>query len=260
MAMSNGCRVTLSSVGLAVLVLGAGMPGSAQAPAAATPPQAQSIVARHVEAIGGAAAYKAIRSIHARGRLEIPAQGIVAAFELFSARPAQMLYVVTVPGIGRIENGYNGQVGWSVSPISGPELLTGRQLGEAAEEAWFDSPLHEAARISDLLTLDQTMFDGRPAWRVRVVFHTGRDQIEYFDVETGLLIGSEASRATPQGIVPTVNVLRNYQKFGSLLHATTFVQRAMGFEQVVTLTSCDYDQVPASTFDPPPAIAALLPK
>jgi hypothetical protein len=260
MAMSNAFRGTLSSVGLAVLVLGGGAPGRAQAPAAAAPPPAQAIVARHVEAIGGAGAYKAVRSIHARGRLEIPAQGIVAAFELFTARPAQMLYVVTVPGIGRIENGYNGQVGWSISPISGPELLTGRQLGEAAEDAWFDSPLHEDGRVRDLTTLDQTVFDGRPAWRVRVVFRTGRDQIEFFDVDTGLQIGSEADRATPQGVVPTVNILRNYQKFGSLLQATTFVQRAMGFEQVVTLTSCEYDQVPESTFDLPPAIAALLPK
>jgi hypothetical protein len=260
MAMVNGFRGALSLAGLAVLVIGAGMPGSAQGPAVAELPLARSIVARHVEAIGGAAAYKAVRSIHARGRLEIPAQGIVAAFELFTARPAQMLYVVTVPGIGRIENGYDGQVGWSISPISGPELLTGRQLGEAAEDAWFDGPLHEAARVSDLTTLDQTVFDGRPAWRVRVVFRTGRDQIEYFDVETGLLIGSEMSRATPQGIVPTANILRNYRQFGGLLQATTFIQRAMGFEQVVTLTSCDYDQVPESTFDLPPAIAALLPK
>ncbi len=258
--MLNGVRAVLFPIGLALLVFAAGIPGRAQAPAATAPPPAESIVARHIEAIGGVEAYKAVKSIHARGRLEIPAQGIVAAFELFTARPAQMLYVVTVPGIGRIENGYDGQVGWSINPIAGPELLTGRQLGEVAEDAWFDSPLHETARVSDLTTLDQTVFDGRPAWRVRVVFRTGREQIEFFDVETGLLIGSEASRATPQGIVPTVNVLRNYQKFGGILQATTFVQRAMGFEQVVTLTSCEYDQVPASTFDLPPAIAALLPK
>jgi hypothetical protein len=250
-------RLGLPVVAVMSLTLPA-VPGAAQGTAPAVP-LAQAIVARHVEAIGGVEAYRSVRSVHARGRLEIPAQGIVAAFELFTARPDRMLYRVNVPGVGRIENGYDGKVGWSMNPIAGPELLAGRQLEDAAEDAWFDGPLHESGRIRELTTLGQAVFDGRPAWRVRVVFRTGREQIEYFDVETGLQIGSETSRATPQGIVPTVNVLRNYQKFGSLLQATTFVQRAMGFEQVVTLTSCEYDQVPDATFDLPPAIAALLP-
>lgn len=243
---------------LAVATLAAGLSASSLAQAPPDLPLAQDIVARHLEAIGGVDAHRAVQSMHARGRLEMPAQGIVAAFELFTARPARMLYRVTVPGVGRIENGYDGTVGWSVNPISGPELLAGRQLVEAAEDAWFDGPLRQADRVAELTTLGQETFDGRPAYRVHVVFRTGREQVEFFDVETGLQIGSEAQRATPQGIVPTVNVLRNYERFGPLMQATTFVQRAMGFEQVVTLTSCEYDRVPDDIFDLPPAISALL--
>ncbi len=243
---------------LAVCVAAA-TPVAAQATAVDALPAAETIVARHIEAIGGADAVRAVQSMHARGRLEIPAQGIVAALELFTARPARMLYRVTVPGVGRIENGYDGSVGWTVNPLSGPEVLAGRQLEEAAEDAWFDAPLHGTDRIRDMTTLDRTTFDDRPAWRIRVVFKTGREQIEYFDIETGLQIGSEASRATPQGIVSAVNIFRNYQKFGNLLQATTFVQHVLGFEQVVTLTSCQYDQVPDSTFALPAEVAALLP-
>ena len=222
-------------------------------------PPAESVVARHLESIGGVEAFRAVQSVHARGRLEMPGQGILAAFELFTARPAKMLYRVTVPGIGRIENGYDGRVAWTMNPVSGPEVLTGRQLEEAAEDAWFDAPLHTPERVREMTTLEQTTFDGRPAWRIRVVFRTGRELTEYYDVETGRQIGSEASRATPQGIVPTVNVLRDYQLFGELFQATTFVQRAMGFEQIVTITSCEYDQVPDETFALPPAISALVP-
>jgi|SRR5690606_17111424 len=257
--MMMGARRAIVCV-LASLLMLAAWPGGAraQAPAEALP-TGDEIVARHVAAIGGREAYKAVESVHARGRLEIPAQGIVAAFELMTARPARMLYRVNVPGVGRIENGYDGTTGWSVNPISGPEVLTGRQLLESAEDAWFDGPLHEPSRVRDLTTLERTTFDGRPAYKVQVRFNSGNEQIEYFDAETGLQIGSEASRATPQGIVPTVNVLRDYRKFGNLLQATTFIQRAMGFEQVVTLTSCEYDVVPESAFALPPAVAALLP-
>jgi hypothetical protein len=41
-------------------------------------------------------AFKAITSIHARGRFEIPAQGISGDLEVFSARPAKLLSRVTV--------------------------------------------------------------------------------------------------------------------------------------------------------------------
>jgi hypothetical protein len=223
-------------------------------------PAAATLVARHIEAVGGAQAFRAVQSVQARGRLEIPAQGVVATFELLSARPARMVYRVTVPGVGRIENGYDGRVGWSLSPIAGPELVTGRQLEEMAEDAWFDGPLKDPARVRSLTTVDRASFDDRPAFRVRVVFQTGREQFEYYDAETGLQIGSEATRATPQGLVPTVNILRDYRQFGPLLQATTFVQRALGFEQVVTLTSWEYDRVASSAFTLPPEVAALLPR
>lgn len=222
-------------------------------------PTADAIVQRHLQAIGGPDAFRALQSVHARGRLEIPAQGIVAAFELFTARPAQMLYRVNVPGVGLIENGYDGTTGWSVNPISGPEVMSGRQLMEAAEDAWFDGPLHDPGRVREMTTVEATTFDGRPAYKLRVVYRAGHGQFEYFDVESGLFLGSEATRATPQGDVPTVTILRDYRRFGSLLQATTFIQRALGIEQVVTITSCEYDTVAASTFVVPPAVAALLP-
>jgi hypothetical protein len=231
-------------------------------PAAATPqdalPAARDIIARHLAAIGGEAAFRAIKSVHARGRLEIPSQNISGTLELFSARPSRLLYRVEVAGIGRIENGYDGKAGWSISPIAGPELLTGRQLTEAADDAWFDGPLHASDHVRELTTVARTDFDGQPAYRVKVVFTSGNEQTEYYDINTGLQIGSEATRTTPQGAIPTTNILRNYQKFGPLLQATTVVQRALGFEQVVTITSCEYDTVADSTFDPPAEVRALM--
>jgi hypothetical protein len=249
-------RLSLRFTGLiaAVLLCGGGHPQARQAPL----PAAGDVIARHIAAIGGEAAYRSVRSVHARGRLEIVAQGLAGDLELLSARPNKLLYRVTVPGIGVIENGYDGKTGWSVSPIVGPELLTGRQLSEAADDAWFDGTLHGAEHVREMTTVGRETFDGRPAYKLKVVFRSGNDQIEYFDVETGLQIGSEASRTTPQGVIPTVNVYRNYKRFGPVLQATTFVQRALGFEQVVTISSCEYDTVPTTAFEPPAQVKALL--
>jgi hypothetical protein len=221
-------------------------------------PPARQIVDRFVAAIGGQAAYKAVKSIHARGTMAVTAQQIGGNLELFSSRPARALYRVTVAGVGRIEQGYNGTVGWTVSPVTGPELVTGRELAERADDAWFDSPLHEADRLRELTTVARVDFDGHQAYKVRVVHNSGHEQIEYFDVQTGLLIGSEADQASPQGVIHTVTVVRNYVKFGPLLQATTYIQRALGFEQTMTVTSVEYDTVPDSVFDPPAEVKALL--
>ena len=221
-------------------------------------PTGRELVTRHVAALGGEQAFRSMTSIVARGRWEIPAQRITGSLELRSARPSKLLYRVTVPGIGRIENGYDGRVGWTISPISGPELLTGRQLSETADEAWFDGTLHLPEHVRELTTIGIETFDNRQAYRVRVVFRSGNEQFEFFDTTTGLQIGTEAVRATPQGNVPTVNILRDYKRFGPVLQATTVVQRALGFEQVVTITSCEYGTVTNDVFDPPAEVKALM--
>jgi hypothetical protein len=227
---------------------------------AAPLPSAQQVIARSVAAVGGRAAFKAVRSVHAVGTLAIPAQGISGQFELFSARPAKLVYRLTIEGIGKIENGYDGTIGWAVSPISGPELMTGQQLRETADDAWFDGPLHEAARMRSVDVLGQAEFDGHQAYKLKVVLLSGTEQIEYFDVTSGLQLGSEASRMVAQGVVPTTNFTRNYRKFGEVMQPTTLVQRALGIEQVVTVDTVEYNTDLASVFEPPAEVQALTSK
>lgn len=242
----------------AVIAAAAGRPAAVAASRVQDLPAAREVVARHLAAIGGEAAFKAIKSIHQKGRLAVAAQGLGGDFEVFAARPARMLTTLTVPGLGQIASGYDGRVGWTFSPIEGPEVLKDRQLQETAEDAWFDEPLHGSERVRAMETVARVEFDGRPAIKIHVVFRTGLEQIEYYDVDAGYEIGSEADRALPYGVVHTVNVLRDYRPFGALRWPTTLVQRTMGIEQVVTIASCDYGAVPDSTFTPPPAVRALV--
>ena len=93
---------------------------------------------------------------------------------------------------------------------------------------------------------------------MNVVYVSGNEVVEYYDVETGLLIGTEASRDTAMGVLPTTAILRDYRKFGSLLEATSLSQRTMGMEQVLHMTSFEYDKVPGNAFDLPPQIKALI--
>lgn len=226
---------------------------------------ASDIVARAVKAMGGESAFKAVQSMHARGTVSIPSQNISGDVEVFSARPNKTLMRATMTGIGNpdgkpatIEEGFDGKVGWSMDPINGPALVTGRALAEKMIDSWFDAPLHATDHVRQMTVMGQEPFDKRTAYKVKMVFTNGVEQVEYFDVETGLQIGQEASRDTPVGIVPTRSMARDFKKFGNLMMATTMEETFLGVSQIVTITSYEFDKVPATTFDLPKAIKALI--
>jgi hypothetical protein len=249
-------RLVRIAVGLTgLLVSGQAWPLSAKQAAPAT---AKEVVARHIAAIGGEAAYKAIKSMRARGTFSMVAQGVTGEFELLAARPNKMVLRVTVSGIGRIESGYDGKVAWSIDPVSGPTVMKGRQLTETADDAFFDAPLHGPDHVKELALVGPEEFDKRKAIKIKVVFNSGNEQAEYFDTETGLQIGSEGPRETPMGVVPTVGILRDYKKFQNLQMPTTLVQRILGIEQLMQISSYEFDVVPPDTFELPAAIKALI--
>ena len=221
-------------------------------------PSGREIVQRHVAAIGGEAAYRAVTSMRVRGRFEISGQNISAEFQQLAARPDKLLMSADIPGIGHTEQGYDGKVAWTIDPQTGPRVLKDRERDEAIADADFDGPLHRADHVRSLTTLGRGTFDEHPAFKVKVVLASGVEQDEYFDTDSGLEIGWEAPRATPLGVIPTTAILRDYKPFGGIVQPTTLVQKALFIEQVLHVTSVEYDVVPKTAFDPPAAIQALL--
>jgi hypothetical protein len=251
----------LLSVVAGVVVLG-GVTTLGQQPAAsptpATLPTGRELAAKHVKAAGGEAAFKAVKSIHAKGTFEMVAQGMSGPLDIMGARPDKMLLRVDLPSVGHVESGFDGKNGWNIDPAAGPLLLKGRALTEISEDAWFDAALHSPDRVKEMTTIAKTEWDNRPAYQVKVVFASGTEQTEYFDAETGFEIGFESERDTPMGVLPMKTILRAYQKFGGLMQPTVEVQSTMGISQMFKITSYEYNTVPADAFDPPPQIKALI--
>lgn len=229
---------------------------SAQAPSVT--PEARAIIARHLEARGGADALADLKSMHATGSLSMPAQGITGTVELWAARPDRMRLIAEIEGIGRLDSGFDGTHGWSVDPMMGPALLTGKQLEQTRFEAAFDGPFHDLARYASLTAAGTETFDGRPAHRVNAVTASGDASAEYFDAETGLHAGSISTRETPMGTIDVTSFMRDYRRIGTALQAHQLVQRMMGVEQVITINRVEVDAVADEAFQMPPAVKALI--
>jgi zinc protease len=223
-------------------------------------PTAREIVDRFVKASGGEAALKAIKSMRVKGTFSIVGQSLTGELDMLSARPNRMLMRVTIPAIGTLEEGFDGKIGWSMDPLQGPSLVKDRQLSERADEAWFDAELHQDDYIKEMTVVGRESLDKRDVYRLKVVTLRGNEQFELYDVDNGLQVAVEASRDTPLGIVPSVVLMKEYQKFGAVQMPTRVVQRVLGQEHIFAFSSYEFDSVPAETFDLPPAIKALIKK
>jgi len=240
---------------------------SAQAPAtapaksatttAAALPDARTIIDRHVQAIGGRAAILAHKSMHARGTLSVPSSGISGPVDVYGLAPDRVLVKASIQGIGEIADGYDGVHAWTINPMMGPSLKTGKEFEQTKLDADFYSELRDPKKYT-LKTLEKTTFDGRDCYKVSVKRTDGSEDFDFYDVATGLRAGSINTRETQMGTMTVSNTETGYKKFGKLTQATVLTQKVMGLEQKITLDSVEYDTVDPSMFEPPAVIKALI--
>ena len=246
---------TSARVGLLLLLLTS---GSTIFAGSLPDPTGSELVARHLTAIGGADAWAKVTSMRATGTIEMAAQGITGTVEVLSARPTTSILRVEINGMGKIETGYNGTVGWSIDPMVGPFILTCDQLIDMKNDAHFDAMLHPASLVASTLNLGKAEFDGRQAWKLMVKFVEGASRDEYYDVETGLLLGYEGMSVTDMGKMPVRQVARDYKVFGGIRQPTRLIQSSMGLEQVVTIRDVEFNTVDPKSLDVPAVIKAII--
>jgi len=234
-------------------------PAKAPAKAAAKGalPAARTLVDRHVKAIGGRAAILAHSSMHATGTLSMAGSGISGPIEVYGLAPDRVLVKASITGIGDIADGYDGAHAWSVNPMTGPTLKTGKEFEQTKLDADFYSELRDPAKYT-LTTIGRETFDGRECYKVSVKRVDGSEDFDFYDAATGLRAGSINTRETPMGTMTVSNTEGGYKKFGGLMQATVLTQKVMGVEQKITLATVEYNTVNPSVFEPPAAIKALI--
>lgn len=258
-------RFRMSLTFALALLVGACQPSAPETPApddqpsasttASGLPPARQILDRHIQEIGGRQALQRIQSVKTTATLSF--SGLSGEMTAYAARPNRLLVHTSLPGVGEIRTGYDGQVAWSVDPVQGPRLLTGRELEDMRERARFDQMTKDPATYTSIETVQRTTFEGRPVFEVKVVRPSGREETEYYDAETGLQIGQITTQSSAMGQIQVTSVMSDYQRFGPLLMATKSVQRLGPQEISVTMTAVEYDTVADSVFALPPEIKAL---
>ena len=223
-------------------------------------PAPREIINRFIKAFGGRDALVKHTSMHSTGNFEIASMGMRGQMESFSAKPNRALIKVSFPGIGEMRQGFDGEVGWAIDPASGPTVLEGKQLAERRQDSDFQNMLHDPAKFSAMETVERVPFEGKDAYKVKLTRTSGEVYHEFFDVESGLLVGSIVARETAMGRIEATSVMSDYKRFGDILLPTRITQKGAVGEIVITINSVEFDQVDPSIFELPAEIKALAGK
>jgi hypothetical protein len=254
-------RILRPGLALPLVAVFAIAPLAATAPAGQTSaalPAARTIIDRHIKEIGGRAVILAQTSTHATGTVSLPAAGLTGKLEAFHAKPDKFVQRMSLPGIGDIEEGFDGKVGWSISPLTGPTLLDGKQLEQRKFDADFFEDLKASDRYASITTVEKTTFEGRPVYKIRLLMKAGDEDLELYDSETGLKVGAISTRDSPMGPMQTTTSWSDYRKFGSLLQPATTKVSVMSTQMILAITGVEYDTVDPSVFTVPAQIKALV--
>ncbi len=233
----------------ALLLLAAGAPVGAQMP------DAQSIIARYEKEIGAAGdPYAGISSIRTTMNLSNPAAGVAVDMQIDAVLPDRFVTRMTIPGMGEVRTGFDGEVAWSIDPMQGPRLLQGPELEAARSQAKDITEPGISANLASAETVGEDEVDGKKCWVVKMTQAAGMVADGCFDAESGLLVKQTMS----QGGMEVESFFQEYRKFGPVLMASRIVARAAGQEQIITIANVEYDAVDPAVLALPAEIQALV--
>ncbi len=228
---------------------------------AADLPSGESLIQRCIEKEGGAKAIERAQTAIMTGSVEILGHNISGPLEIYQ-QGAKSYTKIELAGIGKIEEGFDGEVAWESNVLQGPRVKDGDEL-EAARRASRMSVLGDWKEYyTSAVTAAEESLNGKPAWRVTMTPAKGAGTEQfYFDRESGLLVKMTQTLPTAMGDVPVEMTIGDYRAVDGIQTPFLMTQSAMGQNMALHIDTVTYNaKMPAGRFDLPPDVKALAAK
>ena len=232
--------------------------GSAAIPASAQ--DAQSLIAKNLEARGGAAALDAIKSISFEGKTIFPGD-FELTFKEVQARhgdASSIRYDFGLQGLDVVQS-YDGSGAWKINPFQGrkdPERMSADEARQLADAAQIQGPLL-ASRTdgSTVQYLGRDDFDGTLAYKLKVTQKDGDEFVYWLDPDTYLEIKVDETRRIRGAQQVNETELGDYEKVGGVYFPMSVESWAQGQpnqrQQVIIASGTANPAVDASFFAEP---------
>ncbi|MFY9906446.1 MAG: hypothetical protein WAK62_14935 [Terriglobales bacterium] len=216
---------------------------------------ADAVLERYKVAMGGADAVAKVQSETIHGEIESTGTPGKATF-VYRAKPFKTLIEVTRANGSEVLSGFDGSVSWTVDP-KGASIDKDTALEAVRRDADLQYPLHQPKYFRKLEFAGVTDFEGHRCYWLHGTTNWGKDNNQFYDVETGLLVGYRFQVDT-KSLAVAITLFEDYKNFGGPLVATKIISRSGDQSQTFTYKSVSYEPLADSVFALPPAVKALL--
>jgi hypothetical protein len=179
------------------------------------PLTADVLVAKNIEAKGGAAALAAMKSLRVTGKLLVNEGKFQLTYLQTRKRPGEVRTESMLQGMTLIQ-AYDGQSGWKISPFQGrkdPEKMSSDDCKSLIEDAEIGGPLvdyrEKGSTVSYLGTED---VEGTLAHKLKVVRKNGDVNFVYLDPDHFLEIRILSQRVEQGAQIEVETDLGDYEK------------------------------------------------
>ena len=197
----------------------------------ATAPTLDELVAKNIEAKGGAQAVQALQSLRRTGTMLVNEGKIRLAYTQTKKRPLEVRTEATLQGMTAIQ-AFDGKEGWKISPFQGrkdPERMSADDVKELMEDAEMDGPLVDwKEKGSTLEYLGTEDVDGTQAYKIKVTRKNGDINFVFLDPDHFLEIRILTQRVQQGALVETETDLGDYEKINGVFVPTSIEAGSKG--------------------------------
>jgi hypothetical protein len=198
----------------------------------AKPQNAQQVLDRMAQAMGLANAAK-IRTVQMTGTISYPAQGIQGRYEALYKAPNKTLIKLNIQGLGEVQQGYDGKVGWEKNPMTGLRELQGAELAQMRQSAQMGASNDLRKTLRNPKLAGQEKVGNRNAFVITAQTTAGVPIKVYIDAQRYLPLRMDMEAATPQGKLNIATFLEDYRRVDGIMYPFTTRQSTAGIEAVV---------------------------
>ncbi|MSR63582.1 MAG: hypothetical protein EXS08_14185 [Planctomycetes bacterium] len=257
---------TLRTFGLTLLAALSTSLAFAQTPAEVVP-EAHAVVERFATVTKLTENLSKTNSRRERGSVKFG--GIEGKIDSWSAKPDRQKVTLDLGGLGKMVSGCDGEAAWISGDLTGSRLLSGMDSYSARLESAYASALKSGEVYESMKNLGRETFEGKECWKLEFVAKVAegldplktlkaRTSQEFYEISSGLLIGSNATMDGEMGSGPLSTVYSDYKDFGGVLLAATKTSSAQGVKMVYVTDAVEFDTAKPEDLAPPLEIQKML--
>jgi len=229
-------------------------------------PTVDELVAKNIEAKGGAAALNNLQTLRATGKLLVQQGQIEYGYAQIKKRPDEVRSEASLQGMTQVQ-ACDVKEGWRVSPFFGrkdPERISADDVKALVEDTEMGGPLADwKAKGSTVEYLGTEDVDGTPAHKLKVARKNGDVSFVYLDPDHFLEIRIVTQRVRHGAHEEVETDLGNYEKAGDVFVPTSIELGSKGSadKQMIVVDKVEANvPVNDTMFHFPGQISVLEPK